>query len=814
MIDQSPGRQAGGAPAGASWPVRSGRIPACIGFHTARPETGYGLDESLFSSGGVRRPGTGGQVTVLVGPGGYGKTHLAAVVAEAAARSGLTDLVAWIDASSRPAVLAGYARAAGDIGLTDRGMLPDAAAARFADWLGRSDRPWLVVLDNAADLTGLRGVWPSGPAGEVLVTCPPSADLGELAAFSPRVCRIGEFSPREALGYLTARLYDDMDQRVQAIDLAADLAYLPLALALATATMSGTSLSCREYRLRVASRRQELLGRSADGTTSPIEVASSLAVDRADQRQPAGLARPLLSLTALLDPGGIPVRLLTTKAVIRYLEGRGAGPAADQRQIWPAIDSLSRSGLVSIDQPAGPGLITVHPAVQAATRKLVPAAVIEEAARAVADGMDEIWDEAAADPAIMRALYACAAGLADASGKVLWLPVPHRLLTRARTGALDSVVALPAVACWQSLLRACTRVLGPEHAQTLDIRDCLAAACEAAGQLNDATELTGVSVAERERLQGSGHPDTVATRAALARAYRAAGMPQEAIDLYQRVVADREWMLGADHPDTLAARSQLASACHFAGQYDQAAVHYQRNLAEWERLYGPDHHDTLTEYANLGRVYQSAGQYDDAIRVFRRVQSVGEKSQGTDHPDTLTACANLAYAYRCAGRLKEAIPFYRRALEGRQSVLGRDHPDTLTACANLAGCYHAAHRMKDAIALHERLLADRERISGADHPDTLTARGNLASAYHSAGRLVDALPVYERTVTDFERVLGPDHQDTLTSRANLAHAYYMARRLTDAMALFRRTLADCERVLGPAHPLTQAIRENVDAVSR
>src|SRR5262249_47824825 len=57
-----------------------------------------------------------------------------------------------------------------DIGLTDRGVLPDTAAARFLDWLSRTDKRWLVVLDNVTDSGGLRGLWPAGVSGQTIVT--------------------------------------------------------------------------------------------------------------------------------------------------------------------------------------------------------------------------------------------------------------------------------------------------------------------------------------------------------------------------------------------------------------------------------------------------------------------------------------------------------------------------------------------------------------------------------------------------------------------------------------------------------------------
>ena len=105
MSNQSARRRAGsGFLPAVSWPVWSGSPPAITDFFSPRPETGYGLDAGL---GDIvqRSPGEQQALTVLVGPSGYGKTHLAAAVLRAAARLGRTDLQVWVNASSPSAVV-------------------------------------------------------------------------------------------------------------------------------------------------------------------------------------------------------------------------------------------------------------------------------------------------------------------------------------------------------------------------------------------------------------------------------------------------------------------------------------------------------------------------------------------------------------------------------------------------------------------------------------------------------------------------------------------------------------------------------------
>ncbi len=811
--DQRAGRPAEPVPALAR-PVRTGRMPQVASeVRVPRPETGHGLDDGS-EPGQLAPADLDGRpaVSVLTGPAGYGKTQLALACLTGRSRSGAADVQAWVRASSRSAVVAAYAQAARDLGLTGEGAPAEASATRFRDWLSRTEHRWIVVFDDVSDFAVLDGLWPAGSSGRVLVTCHPSlraADLAQLSALRPQVCRIDAFSPREALSYLAIRLPSDVDTRVQAVDLAADLGYLPLAMDLAASTMVGASMSCRDYRVRFAERRPELA--LPAGGVSPVEVAWTLALDEADLLGPAGLARAVLVLVALLPEGGVPAQVPMSAAGRRYAQVCTGNRVIDQNQVRAAISNLARFNLVQLDQPESTPLVAVHPAIQAAVLRLMSPSVLQAAARAAADAMLDAAPQLEPEPEALRALAEGVAGLGALAGELLWRPAPHPVLMAAGDSLADAGLTASAADHWQSLLGSSERFTGRDSASTLMLGDRLAEALASTDRVDDAIRISLASLAARERARGPRHQDTLATRASLARLYRMAGMLDEAIEMSERVLADRAWVLGMEHRETLVARRDLASCRLAAGQADQAVDLYQVNVGEWERLVGAEHQEALGESASLGYALQSSGQLDVAIAVFRKIRTISERVLGPSHPQTLATVASLAFAYRTAGRMKDAIPCYRQVLAGREATLGADHPDTLTALANLASCFHSAHRMKDAIPLYERLLADRERIQGPDHPDTLTTQGNLAGGYHSAGRMTDALPLYERALAGFERVFGPERRETLISRANLANAYHVARRRTDAIAVFERTLADAERALGADDPLTRTIKDNLHA---
>jgi tetratricopeptide (TPR) repeat protein len=839
-------------PAQRAWPAVLGDVPPLAPAFSSRPETGPGLVAEL-------RPG---QVTVLAtapGPGGSGrpsaggegKTQLAAALVRSLWQAGSVDLLVWLTAASRDAILAGYARGLVAVGAGDTHRDAGTAAARFMAWLAGTGRPWLVVLDDLTDPDDAAGLLPTGPSGSVLITT--RLEPAALAGPGRRVIPVGPFSRREALGYLTTALSGYPDQRIEALDLAEDLQCLPLSLGLAAAVIIDRGLDCRGFRARFAERRIRQARPDGDDTDAAA-LTVSVGLDFLDQLPPAGLARGVLALACVLDPAGIPVSVLTGPAAVTFMTGERAGEAGVQLA-RTALTSLARLGLVMIDSGSAERTIGVHPVIGGIIRQLLPPPVFGEVARAAADALLEAWPQLDPAPPLTLALRDNTASLLRCTGDLLWGPKAHPLLMRAGDSLERGGLTGPAVHYWENMIKVSDRLLGPSHPQSLAARDRLAGAQEKAGLASDAISSRKRSLEERERMLGPGHPDSLTCRSHLAHAYLAAGQVTEAIPLYEQALAGREWALGpqhpdtltarhdlasayssagrladataifersladqeralgSDHPDTLTARNSLAAAYRSAGRLKEAIPLYERNLAGRERVLGPDHPDTLTARNSLAAAYRSAGRLKEAIPLYERTLAGRERVLGPDHPDTLTARSSLAYAYRSAGKLRDSIPLYQRTLADRERVLGPDHPDTVASCGNLAATFYLAKRLKDAVPMYERTLRDCERVHGHDHPETLTAQGNLASAYMSARRLAEAIPMYERALADCERVLGADHADTLTARYNAGSAYLSARRQADAIGVFKRTLADCERVLGPSHQLTETVRESLAAIS-
>ncbi len=754
--------------------------------------------------------------------GGTGKTQLAAGFARALRAAQAVAVLVWVTATGRDAVVTGFAQAAEAVGAADPGTAAEAAAERFAAWLAHTTRPWALIIDDLADPADLEGLWPAGPAGQVVITTrlPPKAfGAGSQAgAADPRIVPVGGFSRREALAYLGSRLTDHPDQRIEALDLAEDLDGLPLSLAQATAVMTVKGLGCREYRAMFGERRGHMSGVQADGVSAAVLATWSLAVECAHELAPAGLAWPALALAAMLDPHGIPGAALTSPAACGYISGRpSTATASDQTMVRAAVANLARAALISIDPASEARTVLMHRSVRAAVRAWLPASDLGQVVRAAADALIQAWPEPGDDPPLPQldqALRDCAAALGEAAGPdALWQPEAHPLLFRRGASLDDGGLAGSAIGYWQSMVVTGTRLAGPGHASTVVARDRLAAAYEAAGRFGDAIAAFASALADAERSSGPEHPDTITARGRLAHAYVSAGRPAEAVTLYERMVTDAGRQLGVGHPITLAARAELGAAYAAAGRGKEALSVYRLLVTDAERFLGPGHPATLAARAELAASQLASGRPKDAIEQYRRVVADTEARHGPDHLDAVAARAELASALRRTGRAKEALSAYQRVLADRERIQGADHPDTIAARANLAFAYRSAGMLREAIPAYERTLAERERVQGTDHADTRTARSNLAAAYQQAGRIADAIEHYQRVLADSERMLGPGDPETLTARSNLAAACYADGRLMEVITMLRRALADSERYLGPDHPMTKTMRQNLDAAS-
>lgn len=582
-------------------PVWTGSAPPLADGFVARPQVSHHLQTALVP---------GAPVTLVpersaAGPRNWrdssGKTQLAGWYARELWQAGAVDLVIWVPATGRAQVLSGYVEAAAALGVRLSGDA-ESVSARFLRWLRDSPRKWLVVIDDLSDAAAMAGLWPRGPSGRVLVTTPDPAVMS-ASTMSGTTVSVGAFTRHEALSYLVGRLTADLDQRQGALDLVGDLGGEPLALALASAVITSSELTCHDYRELFLRRREQLLT-AASATTAVADPASSavawaLAVEHADLLSP-GTAHSLLVIAALLDGSGIPGAVFATSAVRQYAAVDGA--------VQDGLTALEHAGLLTADAASVPPVSRMSWLVQAAVRSAMPPAMLKGAVTAAADALLEAWPAKNPPEWLARLLRSCAESLRRSAGDLLWDGGCHALLMRAGASLDTARLVGPAVTYWEELAVTSARTLGHDHPATLGISERLAHAYLAADRAPESIALLEQIRGDRARMAGPDHPGYVQAGRDLGRALVTAKRFSEAVAVLTDVASGWERSAGADSLEAINAREDLAAALSAGGHFSDAITLYQRVLKDRERVQGSRHRDATATSRRLAQTYLTAGQ--------------------------------------------------------------------------------------------------------------------------------------------------------------------------------------------------------------
>ncbi|MFC6137691.1 tetratricopeptide repeat protein, partial [Streptomyces spororaveus] len=568
----------------APWPHQVGVIPSRARSFQDRAEA-----ERLRAT--VDGGGTAVLGQVLTGMGGVGKTQLAADYARTAwedgSQAGGLDVLVWLTASSREAIVSGYAQAGVELCRADPSD-PEKAAESFLAWLtpktGAIPCRWLIVLDDVADPADLHRLWPpAGPRGRTLVTT--RRRDAALAADGRHTVEVGLFTTDEALTYLTTSLatHGRVEPADQLTALAGDLGHLPLALAQAVAYLIDSGDDIATYRTLLADRATTLADtapdRLPDDQARPLAAAWSLSIDRADTLRPAGLARPMLQLAAMLDANGIPHDVLTSAPALTHLAAHRtqADPGRARRlKWWPgkrqrssvqatredatgALRALYRLSLIDHTPTTPNQAVRVHQLIQRATRDTLTPHHYDHTARTAADALRAAWPAIERDTALAQTLRANTTALATCAEDALYRPDAHAVLFRTGYSYGQAGQVTAARDHFRHLADIARHGRGTDHPDTLAARYNLALWRGEAGDAAGAAAAFAELLADQVRVLGEDHPDTLPTRNKLAAWRGEAGDAAGAAAAFAELLADQVRVLGEDHPDTLVTRNNLAA---------------------------------------------------------------------------------------------------------------------------------------------------------------------------------------------------------------------------------------------------------------
>ena len=635
-------------------------------------------------------PGRRGGVAVLQGLAGVGKTQVAAEYARRVWES--TDVLVWVDASSRDSILQRLSKAAvATLAADDHDV--QQAAHRMLDWLNGSHQRWLVVLDDLRDPRDLDGLWPPRtPYGQIVITTCLRDDA--LAVNGAHVGYVESFTSPEAVAFLTERLARRPAQWEGAAELAEAMGNHPRALAQAAAYIAfHRELTCATYLAMLDGQRRVLSGPYVDELPrdhrDAIAATWTLSIKRANQIAPHRLARPLMMLSAYMDAHGVPEDVFTSAAALGYLR-RTARHAVNEKDVRDTLSCLHAFSLLTYEPRDRTHAIRLHALSQRVVHDSMTQRERTRAVRATTDALSQVWPRVERDRDMGAVLRSNALALRDVAGIRVWDARFRALLFRVGHSLGESGQAAAARDSFQVFVDAMYGTFSPRGHLTLQARVSLA------------------------HWQGeAGDPDAAA-----------AALRQVIENAPQRFWFQRELKLKAHRA--------LARWLAEAGNPEGALAEADAVIGDFCDVFGRRHRETLYLRNVQARCLAAVGCLDLAIHKMVGLVEDFTRHGGRRDPDTLCARNNLADTYHVAGDYPAACVEYTKLLPDLYEVFGTNHPKILCSRNNLARCLIDADDPTVSVSDLRRQVDDCDRVLGPSHPETLVAWNNLARSFTKA----------------------------------------------------------------------------------
>ncbi|KAL6692037.1 P-loop containing nucleoside triphosphate hydrolase protein [Trichoderma pleuroticola] len=715
----------------------------------------------------------------LYGLGGSGKTQIALDYAYRRAQIPSCS-VFWVHADNETTFTQDFKSIAKKLGLPSN-LVGENLLMAVRHGI-ESNRPWVLVLDNADNLRlfgvshtgqdalnlGEHGVSldrfiPRGPKGQVLWTSRDERIAGGLVAIR-RAINVPKMTPNEAKELFNSvrnnPVDDDEEKGVAA--LLDELEWLPLAISQAAAYMRRTLTTVDEYlsKLKDGKKRWRILKQSQSDRHRRREVSNSIletwSISMKHIQIENKTAYQILHIHAFLDNQNIPAELIEQAALYgddsngmdhiheTRRDDSSSTSDSDDDKVTEAIARLCEFSFLSM-QVANDGnrAYKMHKLVQEAMRyglgrkerkseeNYFSAAALEVAyslfPRSPYEGW-EVWSEC--EKYITHAQQACEWATlcgGDKKAAKLLSRLSRYLRERGRWRECEIVA--------QRAYELKKTIRGDKHLDTINSMEILADTYSAFGKHTEVEKMRIEIHRQRREILGDKNPETIKSEVELAITYHIFRRYILAEEIMVRALTLQQEILGSTHHDTIMTMGNLAITYQALGKYKEAEKMIMEVLAIQEETFGHKHHITITAMANISAMHQSHGRYQEAETLMEEVLALRREILGDQDPNTIMAMANLGITYCAAGKYKEAEEIQAKALALLREVFSDKHPDTIRSMENLGTIYHALGRYQEAETLMVEVLALRQEVLGNEHPDTMRIMGQLAETRPQLQRL-------------------------------------------------------------------------------
>jgi tetratricopeptide (TPR) repeat protein len=472
-------------------------------FFTGREDILVEIREALLSSGRA----------AFSGLGGIGKTQTA--VEYAYRHKENYGQILWGKAESKESLISDFAQLGSILNLPEKDAQDQQEIVNAVQrWL-RHHEHWLLILDNADDLSLIHPFIQGLQSSHILLTTRAQA-TGTISRIEVR-----ELPEQEGIAFLLRRAkliakdtsYETIPQdlRTQALAIVRELGGLPLAMDQAGAYIEETQCGLAGYLDLYRTQGVDLLkerGLLAPGHPDPVATTWVLSFNKMEQAIPAAAA--LLTFCAFLHPDTIPEELFTDGASEL---GPVLGPVAEDPILFnKALGEILKFSLIHRDMNTH--TLDIHRLVQAVIRESLDDETRNQWIERLIRAIDRVFPEvefknwAQCDRLLLQTKHCASLIIANN----LQLREGARVLNRTAYYLYERARYAEAKPLYQRALRISEQALGADHPQV-------------ALNLNNLAEL-----------------------------YRTQGKHAEAEPLFQRARHIFEKTLGLENPDTRSAR--------------------------------------------------------------------------------------------------------------------------------------------------------------------------------------------------------------------------------------------------------------------
>ena len=475
-------------------------LPKGSRFPSIRPNPLFvGREEELKKLAGLLKkgesPGTIGQVAVVTGMGGIGKTQLAS---EFAHRYGqfFAGGVFWLS-FSEPELIPSEVTACG--APDDKRPFDIRMKQVLSDWQSRIPR--LLIFDNCEDTHLLMKWRPPAGGSRVLITSQQNSWNSDLAV---KELPLGHLERSESIALLRG-VREDLNPDDPDLNLiAAKLGDLPLAMHMAGSYLHTyrqviTPSEYLEALPKPGHLKQRILkGGEFSPTRYDLKIRRTflIAMERLDPESDTDrLAVDLLKRIACFAPGEvIPRELIMTS---------GGKEEVDTTVYWDGVNRLQGLGLVEENES---GNVRMHKLVACIVRDTLPdedaLAQVEQAVSAATSDANKSGDHARMQPLLthLKHLTDQALKRMDEQAAKLSSNLGYYLGTIADYSGAQLY--------FEEALKIRRNVLGEEHPDTASSLDSLGTLLKAMGKYEGARSYFEQALKIRRKVQGKEHPHT------------------------------------------------------------------------------------------------------------------------------------------------------------------------------------------------------------------------------------------------------------------------------------------------------------------